>query len=407
MEETARHESQTGLQNSTMTHVWDRLEGASLAGGYGLQRCLGSDSSGAYFLTTFGPERQPAILRLIPEGSLAAEAQLELWRRTAQLAHPSLVTLFDCGRTSADGDVFLYAVFEHPDDSLAAAAQNGPLNEDEARDILIAVLDALRYIHGEGLVHTSIDAEHIVAVGDSIKLGSDTLQHAGETETTYADDIRELGLLIDKLANGISEPLREMIQQAMENAETQMSAPVMVGDPSLATGPVAAPLRPTVPPATQRPARKQWPGIARWVPLVAVLAIALVAGVFVLAHRSTPAPPSAPPIVAVAPSPVVVTPALPQPPKVAAAAPAPRQPFQTWRVIAYTYAHLNDAEKKVQSINTRFAGFHAEVFTLKHSPVPYLVSLGAHLTRDEAAALQKKAIAKGLPPDTFIRNFAD
>jgi hypothetical protein len=81
---------------------------------------------------------------------------------------------------------------------------------------------------------------------------------------------------------------------------------------------------------------------------------------------------------------------------------APKQPLSSWRVIAYAYARQQDAEKKAQSIDARFAGIHAEVFRVGPS---YLISLGAHLTREEAAVLQRKAIGKGLPRDTYIQNF--
>jgi hypothetical protein len=143
----------------------------------------------------------------------------------------------------------------------------------------------------------------------------------------------------------------------------------------------------------QPPLPERRSAISRYVPMAAAAAVALVAIVFVAAHHATPAPPA----VTILPPPPVAEPARPVIP-----ASAPKQPLQSWRVIAYTYARHQDAEKKAKSINTRFAGIHAEVFTVGSS---HLVSLGAHLTRDEAVALQRKAIGKGLPHDTYIQNF--
>jgi hypothetical protein len=160
-------------------------------------------------------------------------------------------------------------------------------------------------------------------------------------------------------------------------------------------------VRATEPAPIQPPLLPKRPTITRYVPVAAAAAMALVAIVFVLAHHGTPEPPA----VAIVPPPVgEASRAIPARAIPAHVIPAsvPKQPLSSWRVIAYTYARHLDAEKKVQSINTRFAGIHAEVFAVGSS---YLVSLGAHLTRDQAAALQRKVIGKGLPRDTYIQNF--
>jgi hypothetical protein len=77
-------------------------------------------------------------------------------------------------------------------------------------------------------------------------------------------------------------------------------------------------------------------------------------------------------------------------------------------VIAYTYSHLKDAEHKAQTINQKMPGFHAEVFTPKgRNQPPFFVALGGRMTRSDAAALQRRAMGRGLPRDTFIRNYND
>ena len=135
-----------------------------------------------------------------------------------------------CWRCSIAGerrrrtDPFLYAVFDYPDDNVASALQRGPLSETEARDVLSAVVDGLRYIHSEGMVHGAIDAQHIVAVGDRIQLSSDTLREC-IYEDGRADDVRALGALIHELLttramedgavvelSGIGEPLRTIVR---------------------------------------------------------------------------------------------------------------------------------------------------------------------------------------------------
>src|ERR1017187_4464707 len=479
MEDKARHgKPYLAERNTFMTYAWEDLEGVSLAGEYCLEQCLGSEPSGAFFLTSFGPERQRAVLKLVVEDPPTAGVQLALWQRTAGLDHPGLMALLDCGRTACGNDRFLYAAFQAPDDSLTAAVRYGPLSEEEARDVLASVAAALEYLHDRGWAHTSIDAEHVVAVGDRIKLASDTLRDATENQAAQSDDVWALvALLYERVTSrrigpgeaadvsGISEPLRTIVSHAVEPdvryrwTVAQMAQaldPGRASDVPAAIGvvqavPAAEPWRADKPVAEEQPAGKPAPAvepaaaaepspadvefavpdvepresaprppaisvhepfttiageepagepappeeppiITRYVSLAAVAAVALLAIVFVVAHHATPAPPA----LAIVPPPVA------EPAARVIPTSAPKQLLPSWRVVAYTYSRHQDAEKKAESINTRFAGIHAEVFRAGSS---YLISLGAHLTREEAATLQRKAIGKGLPRDTYIQNF--
>jgi len=517
-----------------MTQTWERMEGVYLAGQYGLDQWLGSDETGAFYLTSYGPRRERAVLKLMLEDPDRAAVQILLWKEVAELNHPSLMRLLDSGRTERSGESFLYAVFEAPDDSLTAAIENGPISEAEARDVLGATLDAVKYLHRSGWAHTSIDTEHVVAVGDRIKLASDTLEPRA-TESSQSEDIWGLGALVYELVTrrrlhpgetadlaSISEPLDTVIRRAtdpsehdrwtaaqladylhtsslpkkvvpepavfgtpveaeiepVENTAVEATHEEIVAEPAEltpiavdvwheeATIPMAEPVEhehpreepePIVPAAAafvpepepklepsivQRPAVVREPftsmqnetafqprreaepdlpppaNLARYIPITAIAAIVLLVAIFVLAHRgSTPAK-----AVAIAPPPVVAaTPPARQETSAdragvparapVATAPVVRsgnvKPLQTWRVVAYTYSRMKDAEKKAASINSRYKDLHAEVFTFNVHPPAYMISLGAHLTRDEAASLRKKAVGKGMPRDTFIRNFAD
>ena len=104
------------------------------------------------------------------------DAPLALWSRISRLSHPNLLALLDFGRAENAGDAFLYAAFEFPDDTLAAALGRAPLSETESREVHQAISETLRYVHSQGLVHTAVDGGHIVAVGNQIKLASDTLR---------------------------------------------------------------------------------------------------------------------------------------------------------------------------------------------------------------------------------------
>ncbi len=447
-----------------MTRLWDELEGVYLAGEYGLQQYLGSEGEAAFYRTAFGPEQHPAALKLVADEPSTGEEQLALWRKVEELAHPNLLPLLDCGRAEAGGDSFLYAVFEFPDDSLVGALANGPLSDQETRDVLAAALGALRYVHQQDMVHGAVDADHIVAVGDRIKLASDTLRPAG-IGATVADDVRQLGALVYRMRTGqmpepgvvpdvagISDPLATIIRNTLEPDENHRATLAEVDSllnppPAVVRPPAPAePVRRTVeaePPAapvaplreraerTEKPEPLSTP--TKRVPalplLLAAVGAVVVAVVLALTQRSTPdapwrdvapaATPSAaaaeaakaapvPPPHPAAGRPVEATPAEPVPSRSATTRRAESRDGKSWRVIAYTYNHREHAEHKVATINRLDPGLHASVFTPRGTnQPPFFVALGGRMSRNDAVALQKRARSKGLPRDTFVRNFSD
>jgi eukaryotic-like serine/threonine-protein kinase len=90
---------------------------------------------------------------------------------------------------------------------------------------------------------------------------------------------------------------------------------------------------------------------------------------------------------------------------------APAQPTNgavngpVWRVVVYTYQHQQDAENKAKSINEKYAGLGAEVFSPKGNRAPYLVVIGGQMNHDEALRLRRRAVGLGLPHDSYMQNF--
>src|ERR1035438_375735 len=134
-----------------MTHLRERWEGVCLSGKYTLEQWLGGNDNAAFFQTTLAPDGSRAVVKLAPEAVVEGAGPLDLWHRTRQLRHPNLVELLDCGRADHGGETVLYAVFESPDETLADAIGRSPLSPQESREVLDAVLDALRYLHAQGL----------------------------------------------------------------------------------------------------------------------------------------------------------------------------------------------------------------------------------------------------------------
>jgi hypothetical protein len=86
--------------------------------------------------------------------------------------------------------------------------------------------------------------------------------------------------------------------------------------------------------------------------------------------------------------------------------PRPSTGSPIWRVVAFTYNRREQAEHKAKALNEKHSSWRAEVFSPKGDRAPYFVSLGGRMTLTEAEQVQKDARSKGLPKDTFVRNFS-
>lgn len=75
-----------------------------------------------------------------------------------------------------------------------------------------------------------------------------------------------------------------------------------------------------------------------------------------------------------------------------------------WRVIAYTYNHRDQAQKKAATLSQRHPDLRPEVFT-PTGHAPYLVTVGGVMNKDEAFALARRLRSRGLPRDTYAQNY--
>ncbi len=188
--------------------------GGSLAGIYTFERWIRDDGRGAFF-AVLTAEGERLLVKLEPEQGPDADLQFDTWQRSRHLRHAHLLSLRDVGRAGLAGNSYIYGAFEYPDDVLASALEQGPLSEPETRDVLQATLAALRYLHGQGMVHGAVDAHHIVAVGETVKLATDALRESDDLEGPL-DDVRQLGELVRSLRE--PEPLGEPLATIVERA---------------------------------------------------------------------------------------------------------------------------------------------------------------------------------------------
>jgi hypothetical protein len=415
-----------------MTHLREHWEGVSLSGDYTLEQWLGGDDSAAFFRTAPAPDGRRAVVKLVPEAVVDATATLDLWHRTRQLRHPNLIELLDCGRADHGGEIVLYAVYESPDDTLAAALSRSPLNPQESREVLDSVLDALRYLHAQGLVLGALDADHIVAVGDRIKLSTGALRDAN-TSAAFRKDVRLLGDLWQQALMAASPKSSEIAAHAADpNPQTRWTLaeilaalnaplptvplpapPLAISSPVSVTPVPALPVSgpptvvrndgPALPPSHRRPPERAtaYPFL-KWIVAGAAGVLLLIVGL----NRPRPASVATQSQVASVSLPAETP--VPAPlPRAGAPRPSPAAGKEMWRVIAFTYRSRDAAAKKAQELNQHRASLNATVFSPKDKRGYYLVSLGGRMTHEEAMRLQHSARGKGLPRDLYVQNYAE
>lgn len=153
---------------------WKQWEGQLLNHAFVLGTLLAGSEHSAVFRTHY-VESQPAVLKVIPVDPGAAAAALSRLDSVARLSHPNLIRLFDWGVCHGDDRSLLYIVMEDAAENLSQILPQRALTTNEARDVLLAALDALAGLHKAGLVHGRLKPSNILAANDRVKLSSDLL----------------------------------------------------------------------------------------------------------------------------------------------------------------------------------------------------------------------------------------
>jgi len=163
-----------------MSESWKQWEGQIVNARFLLQRYLGGSEHSAVFLTTRGTPPQKVAIKFIQVDESDAQLRLSRWQRAAKLSHPHLLRNFESGRCRLGDFDLLYVLMEYAEENLSQFLSQRPLTPAEARDVLTPTLQALAFLHGEGLVHAHLQPSNILAIEDQLKLSNDGVSSLAE-----------------------------------------------------------------------------------------------------------------------------------------------------------------------------------------------------------------------------------
>jgi hypothetical protein len=288
------------------------------------------------------------------------------------------------------------------------------LTEAEAREVLDAAVPALRYLQSQGLAHAALDPEHVVAVGETIKLSTDALREAA-TDAPYTDELRAFWYQISPSTLARSA---DILAEALGGG----AAPAPVPAPM----PAPLPAAPKPAAATRAAADAPSKPFPKWILVGAAAVVLLILGLNLRRSPEPPAQPNPIPLMPATKAPVpAVTPAVikpspladpsareapePEVPKAREPKAAAREPSGQgmWRVIAFTVRTREDAARRAAEVNRSHPDFSATVFTAREKKALFLVALGGRMSREDALRVQKKARAERVSRDVYVKKFLE
>jgi eukaryotic-like serine/threonine-protein kinase len=248
----------------TMPEDWSQFVGQVAAGEFPLREYLGGSSHSAVYLTERGDRTAKAAIKLVPVPAEPATADLFLarWDLAAGFPSPCLLRLFERGRCRLGGTEFLYVVSEFADEDLSQILPQRALTSAEAGDMLRSLLDALRALHDQSLVHGRIKPANVMAVADVIKLSSDSLCPVGGSKIPSLPSIPLFIYDAPELATGTLFPAADLWSLGVLLVETltqrlPVSKPGQNGEPVLPST-IPPPFREIVHNCLRRDPARRW-----------------------------------------------------------------------------------------------------------------------------------------------------
>ena len=74
-------------------------------------------------------------------------------------------------------------------------------------------------------------------------------------------------------------------------------------------------------------------------------------------------------------------------------------------MVVASYAREADAKQEVRDLGRRFSQYKLSVFPPSPIDSHYVVIIGSGLSQEGAESLRRRAVASGLPADTYIKKY--
>jgi serine/threonine-protein kinase len=130
-------------------------------GPFEVEHELGKGAMGSVYLAKH-PRGRPVAVKVLRQGADAAallrfQREIHLGR---QLRHPGIVEVLDTGQ---DDNGQHYLVMDYvPGQTLRAKLEAGPLEPDEARQIVQQAAEAIAFLHGKDVIHRDLKPENLI-----------------------------------------------------------------------------------------------------------------------------------------------------------------------------------------------------------------------------------------------------
>ena len=139
-------------------------EGPCYLGRFELQAELGDGSFGYVFRAHDPKLDRTVAVKILRSGSLADETEIDRFfheaRSAAQLQHPGIVALYECGRTE-DDVCFLVAEYVNGN-TLEDRLQSKIVEPEQAAELVANLAEALQYAHDRDVIHRDIKPSNII-----------------------------------------------------------------------------------------------------------------------------------------------------------------------------------------------------------------------------------------------------
>jgi serine/threonine protein kinase len=152
-----------------MASFGDGWEGRVIEGLFPLlERLGGTENCGLYFTVLQGMHE--AVIQLISTDAAQADTDIAQWNFAMSLSHPHLAKVFAAGRCVIDQMSLVYVVGERSSTNLAKTIESGTLEAGRAKEIFNPIVDALKYLHSNGVVHGHLNPSNIHFDGSKPRL---------------------------------------------------------------------------------------------------------------------------------------------------------------------------------------------------------------------------------------------